>query len=287
MRKLLTATAAFLVLGSSSLLVACGGEQAPAAPAKVTHAKFNPANFGDPATGANPYLPVVPGSQWVREGFTDVGDRRVPHQVTTTVSDVYRTVDGVRTVAMFDYELDGGQVSQLSIDYVAEDKDGNIWVLGGYTEEYEGGRFLSAVDPWLAGVNGAKPGIVVQGDPQVGTPPYAVAQPDAEEGDVAEVIDVGGSRCVPYKCFKDVLIVREGKESAPDNEFKYYARGVGQIDNVPRGDSVHQDVERLINVSKLSRKGLAETSAEVLRLDHHAAQTTPKIFGDGPSGKRA
>ena len=36
--------------------------------------------------------------------------------MTTTVSSVYRTIEGVRTVAMFDYEVDGGQVTQTSID---------------------------------------------------------------------------------------------------------------------------------------------------------------------------
>ncbi len=145
---------------------------------------------------------------------------------------------------------------------------------------------MSAVNPWLSGVNGAKAGVLVQANPKVQTPPYAVAQPDSEEGDVAEVIQVGARRCVPFRCFNDVLIVREGKASAPDNEFKYYARDVGQIDNVPRGDSVHQDVERLINLTMLSPKGLAEISAEVLRLDHHARTTSPGIFGHATPGKR-
>lgn len=269
----------------SSILPGCGGEKVTSTPAPTIHTKLDPANFGDPATGANPYLPVVPGTQWVREGFTDVGERRVPHQVTTTVSNVYREIDGVRTVAMFDYELDGGQVTQVSIDYVAEDKQGNLWVLGGYTEEYQGGRYVSAVDPWLSGINGAKAGVLVQGDPQAGTPPYAVAKPAIEEGDVAEVVEVGAQQCVPFRCFGDVLVVREGKVSAPDNELKYYARDVGQIDNVPQGDSVHQDVERLINLTMQSPKGLAETSAEVLRLDHHAVHTSPDIFGKAPVGR--
>ena len=285
--KIFMSTILLAALCSSALVAGCGGKnRAVTTPAPVTHARFDPANFVNPATGANPYLPVVPGTQWVREGFTDVGQRRVPHQVTTTVTDVYREIAGVRTVAIFDYELDGGQVTQTSLDYVAEDKKGNLWVLGGYTEDYQGGRYLSAVDPWLSGVNGAKAGILVQAHPKVRTPPYAVAQPDSEEGDVAEVIQVGARRCVPFGCFNDVLIVREGKVSAPDNEFKYYARAVGQIDNVPRGDSVHQDVERLINLTMLSPRGLAETSEEALRIDHHALTTSPGIFKNATPGKR-
>jgi hypothetical protein len=288
-RIVLVVVAAAWAVGAGALMAGCGGNGAAARPkpAAAAPTRFDPANFGDPARGANAYLPVVPGTQWVREGSTLVGSRKVPHQVTTTVTDVYRTVAGMRTVAMLDYELDGGQVAQVSIDYVAEDKAGNLWVLGGYTEQYEGGRYVSAQDAWLAGVRGAKAGILVQAHPKAGTPPYPVAQPDAEEGDVAQVIKVGTHRCVPFKCFDDVLIVREGKASAPDNEFKYYARDVGQIDNVPRGASVHKDVERLINVSSLSAKGLAEASAETLKLDHHAPRTAPQVFGKQPIAKRA
>ncbi len=286
-RQLLASAAVLAVLGSCALASGCGGgaNAAPVVP-KATEATFDPANFGDPATGANDYFPLKPGTQWVREGTTDIGSRRVPHLVTTTVTDVYREVNGVRTVAVLDHEVDGGQISQESLDYLAEDKDGNLWYLGGYTEEFEGGRFVSALDAWLSGVKGAKAGLLVQAHPKLGTPLYAVAQPDAEEGDVAEVIQVGAKRCVPFKCFNDVLIVREGKASAPDNEFKYYARGVGQIDNVPRSASVHKDVEQLVNLTQLSPKALAEVSAEALRLDRHAIETAPTVFGKFPAGKR-
>jgi hypothetical protein len=276
-----------VALWPSALLAGCGGdEDKPAPPKKSTVIKFDRANFGDPATGANPYLPLKPGTQWVREGSTIVGDRKVPHQVTTTVTDVYREIDGVRTVAVLDYEVDSGQISQESLDYMAEDKDGNLWYLGGYTEEYEGGRFVSSEDAWLSGVNGARRGLLVPADPSTQRRPYSVAQPDEEEGDVAEVIRIGARRCVPFKCFDNVLIVREGKASAPDNEFKYYARGVGQIDNVPRSASRHKDVEQLVNLTQLSRQALGEASREALRLDRHAQKQAPDTFGRFPPAER-
>ena len=278
------------MLGAAVVVSACGGGSpkpaASTAPVEATKTIVDPASITDPATGKNPYLPLKPGTQWVRVGATSVGGRRVPHQVTTTVTDVYRTIQGVRTVAVFDYELDSGEVSQASIDYLAEDKAGNVWYLGGYTEEYEGGLFVSAVDAWLSGVKGSKAGILVQANPVKGSPPYAVASPGKGQGDVAEVIQVGAKRCVPFKCFDDVLIVREGTASAPDNEFKYYARGVGQIDNVPRSASVHKDVEQLVNMTQLSPQALAEVSAETLKLDHHAVTTSAPVFGAFPPGQR-
>lgn len=283
-RTILTAAA----IAAALLLAACGnsgGEPAPE-PAKASTKRLNPANFVDPASGANAYLPLVPGSQSVRRGSTRVGDRKVPHLVTTTITDAYREIDGIPTVLQLDHEVDGGQVTQISVDYVAEDKDGNVWNLGGYTQEYEGGRFVAAIDPWLHGVNGAKAGILVQADPRVDSPTYSVSKPDKEEDSVAEVIEVGSKHCVPFDCFNDVLVVREGKASAPDNEFKYYARDVGQIDNVPRGDSVHKDVERMINLTQLSPQALAEISKEALKLDHNAPKQSPAIFGGLPVATR-
>lgn len=285
-KRFLVSMTLVAALGSSVLLAACGGESNAPALAKTIKARFDHANFGDPAAGANHYLPVKPGEQWVRLGNTEVGGRKVPHEVTTTVTDVYRRIGGVRTVAMFDYERDSGQISQESIDWVAEDKNGNLWIVGGYTEEFEGGQYVSAVDAWLSGVNGAKAGIVVQGDPATGTPPYAVAKPGVDEGDIAQVVDVGVRHCVPFKCFGDTLVVREGKASAPDNELKYYARGVGQTDNVPHSDSVHKDVEQLVNQTQLSPRALAEASAEVLRLDQHAVKTAPDVYGKFPVARR-
>ncbi|MGH3742326.1 MAG: hypothetical protein ACRDT1_13500 [Micromonosporaceae bacterium] len=266
----------------------CGGDDDPAASQTPSSgARFDPSDFGDPVARVNKWLPLKVGTQWVREGFTDVGTRRVPHRVISTVTEVSREVEGVRTVALFDQDVDGGQIVQQSLDYLAGDKEGNVWYLGSYTEEYEGGEFVTATDAWLAGVKGAKPGILMQADPRTGTPPYFVAQPPGgqQEVDVAQVVETGQSQCVPFKCYENVRVIREGKEAEPDNEFKYFAPGVGQILNTPRKASKHQDVEKLINLTQLSPRGLAELSREALKLDRNAKVAAPDVFGDAPTAK--
>ena len=271
-------------------LPGCGGDEGSGAAApRAEPTRFDPDNFGDPVAGVTKWLPLRGGTQWVREGLTDVGTRRTPHRVVSTVTDVSREIEGVRTVALLDQDFDGGQLAQQSLDYLARDDQGNIWYLGSYTEEYEGGEFVTATDAWLAGVKGAKAGILMQADPRTGTPPYFVAQPPGgdEEEDVAQVVESGQSQCVPFKCYKDVLVIREGKAAAPDNEFKYYAPGVGQILNTPRSASAHRDVEKLINLTELSPRGLAEVSAEALQLDKHAKVVAGDVFGDAPPAKQA
>jgi hypothetical protein len=283
----IAAFAAFAVGASAS---GCGGdEDGASSPTPQEQVGLDPGNFGDPVAEVNKWLPLEVGTQWVREGFTDVGNRRVPHRVVSTVTDVSREVEGVSTVALLDQDFDGGQLVQQSLDYLARDEQGNVWYLGSYTEEYEGGEFVTATDAWLAGVKGAKPGILMQADPRTGTPPYFVAQPPGgeEEVDVAQVVETGQSECVPFKCYKDLLVIREGKEAAPDNEFKYYAPGVGQILNTPRSASQHHDVEKLINLTQLSPRGLAELSTEALKLDRHAKVVARAVFGDAPTAKQS
>lgn len=270
-------------------LAACGDDGGGGASSAVAEpTQFDPGDFGDPVATVNEWLPLKVGTQWVREGLTDVGTRRTPHRVVSTVTDVSREIEGVNTVVLLDQDFDGGQLAQQSLDYLAGDEEGNVWFLGSYTEEYEGGQFVTATDAWLAGVKRAKPGILMQADPRTGTPPYFVAQPPGgeEEVDVAQVVETSQSQCVPFKCYEDVLVIREGKEVAPDNEFKYYAPGVGQILNTPRSASQHRDVEKLINLTQLRPRGLDELSTEALKLDRHAKDVVQDVFGDAPTANR-
>lgn len=263
------------------LLAGCGGgTQAPAAKTTTfTTTHFDPHTFGASVTRPNTWWPLIPGRQWVRDGTTLVGHRPVPHRIIATVTNLWRVVAGVRAVAVLDQDIDTGQISQESLDYLAQDRQGNVWVVGAYTELYDGGRFVTSQDGWLAGVGGAQAGILMPADSLTRTTPWSIARPPSADVDVAEVVKRGTSLCVPYGCFKNVLVIREGKATRPDNEFKYYAPGVGLIFNLPRSMSVHKDHEAVVNVTQLSPRGLAEMSAEALKLDTHARTTKPSVFG--------
>ena len=79
----------------------------------------------------------------------------------------------------------------------------------------------------------------------------------------AEVTKVDERKCVPFKCFKALQVLEDG------HEFKYFGPGVGHIATEPNYSGGEQEKEALINVVKLTPKGLAEMSAEALRLDKH------------------
>jgi hypothetical protein len=285
--------AALAVMMATGAMAGCDGSAKPAQTSASSHgkapavpARLDPAKFGPPATGRNKWLPLKPGIQWVRDGGTNVGHRRVHHQVISTVTDVSRLIQGIHTVAVLDQDIDGGQLAQQSIDYFATDKQGNVWDMGSYTAEYDGGRFSHHNDSWLSGVLGAKAGIQMPADPKPSDPPYSIAQPQGDDPDVAKVIEAGTKLCVPFRCFKNVLVIREGKAAAPDNAFKYYAAGIGELLDTPKKDSTHRDYEQLVNLRQLDAHGLVEFSRIALALDRRAVSDTPKVFGGGPGASR-
>ena len=265
----------------SALLASLTSSGAGASPTAAPTDQFNPKNFDNPATGTSKWLPLVPGTQIVKLGSVNRGHRELEHKVVTTVTDVTKEIDGVRAVAVLDQDIDGGEIGEQSIDYLAEDKLGNVWTLGSYTEAYEGGQFVNANDGWLTGTDGAKAGLLMPANPTKRTPPWVLEDIPGEGRSTAKVAQIGVKNCVPFKCYKNVLIVQEG------SEYKYYAFGVGSIRTGPKTPgSGDNEIEKLINVTKLGSVGLKELSDEVVKLDEHARKTVASVYGQSQAAKR-
>jgi len=244
----------------------------------ANYKKFDPKNFVDPLGGKNDWYPLAPGTQTLRDGSINRGSRKLTHKLRVTVTDVTKVVNGVTTVAVLDQDIDAGQVGEASLDFLAQDKYGNVWYLGSYTEIYQGGQFVNAVDAWLTPKRGSKPGVWMMADPQEGMK-YVEAH-NSRETIRAEVTKVDDRKCVPFKCFKALQVLEDG------HEYKYFGPGVGHIATEPNYSGGEQEKEVLTNVVKLTPKGLAEMSAEALRLDKHARKES-KIFAKSDAAKRS
>lgn len=274
----LTRTATAVVMIASLPAAGCSlGSHGTAAATVCQETPFNASKFVDPRTASNMWFPLTPGTQLVTEGTTLIGNRKVPYQVIKTVTDVIREIDGVKTMLVYDFEMGTGQVTQRSLDYVAQDKSGNLWIMGGATESWEAGRFVEVSEVWMSGVDGGKAGILMPADPSASSPGWVMTQHPGEKS-VAQFVATQ-KVCVPFGCFANVLVTREGTITAPNNELKYYALGLGQIRNQPRKDSRHDDTELLVNAIQLSPAGLAAASSGALQIDQRAANAFPKFFG--------
>ena len=278
-----TAIAAFALLGGPEGSAARAQDDGPA-PTKMP---FDPANFIDPTLNTNPYHPTRPGQQFIRAGTTEVGSRKVPHLVISTMTDVMRMIDGVPVVAMLDQSTDSGEISQVGFDYLALDKEGNVWIMGGYTEDYEGGVYTNVDVAYLGAETGGEPGILMPALVTMDTPRWFIGTsgPD-EEPSEGEPVEVGITTKVIFGEYHDVIAVREGNRGAIDNEIKYYAPGVGVIWNNPQLKSLHQDSFEVVNIVELTPEGLAEASQVVLDLEEHAREVSPEVYGGAAKSTR-
>jgi hypothetical protein len=287
-----TAAAAFLLALLASLplaLSACGSDDksdaASEAATVATEKDFDRGNFSDSTTIDNKYSPLAPGDQFVFEGRSNRGLGRLPHQAIFTVTDLVKEVNGVRSVVLWDRDINNGKLLEGELAMWAQDDDGNVWLMGEYPEEYdESGKFEQAPDTWLAGVDRAQAGIMMRKDPKTGTSTYRQGlAPTIGFADVARVEKTGQKNCVPTGCYEDVVVTRETNPDEPADGFqlKYNAPGVGTIRAAPRGGK-EKEVLVLIKHRKLNAEQLAEVRREALKLDKRAYRSRPAVWGDTP-----
>jgi hypothetical protein len=136
---------------------------------------------------------------------------------------------GVECVVVSDKAWENGKLIEQTYDWHAQDKKGNVWYFGEDTKEYNNGKVTSTKGSWEAGVDGAKPGIIMQAHPKVGQS-YRQEYYKGEAEDMAKAISLDESVRVPYGSFDGVLETKEWTPLEPSYaEHKYYARGVGQV----------------------------------------------------------
>ena len=75
---------------------------------------------------------------------------------------------GVTTIVVRDRAWEDGESIEDTFDWYAQDNDGKVWYSGEDSKEIEDGKIVSTEGSWEAGVDGAKPGIVMKSNPQVG-----------------------------------------------------------------------------------------------------------------------
>lgn len=234
---------------------------------------FDVSLFDDTSTTIdNEWFPLVPGTRWTWKGSTQEEEGRIPHSIVFTITDLTKVINDVRTVVGWDRDFSDGELVETELIFLAQDKEGNIWHLGQYSETFEEGEFVGG-SAWLAGLEGAKAGIWVKAEPRLEAPAYSMgfAPPPYFWDDFAKTFKMGQKTCVPAGCFEDVLVTDEFEPDKPGaHQLKYYAPGVGNVRTGWRGDDADKEVLRLIKVVQLSPSALAEARSEALKLEARA-----------------
>jgi hypothetical protein len=176
----------------------------------------------------NPYWPMRPGSKWVYSETDTTGARE--RVVVTVTNRTKKVANGVEARVIRDVVTEDGVPVEITEDWYAQDKDGNIWYLGEAVDNYENGKVVDHKGSFEAGRDGADAGIVMPADPEPGLA-YRQEYYKGEAEDKAEVITVGEEQVeVPAGYFPGVLMTRDLVPLEPRvQELKFYARDVGPV----------------------------------------------------------
>ena len=139
--------------------------------------------------------------------------------------------NGVTARVVRDVATEGGRPVEVTDDWYAQDRAGNVWYLGEATTEYEDGRPVSTEGSFEAGVDGAQAGIAMPARPVPGLS-YRQQYYAGEAEDAGAIVTVGEEQVqVPFGRFtRRVLMTRDLVPTEPSvQELKFYAPGVGMV----------------------------------------------------------
>src|SRR5918997_4074991 len=178
------------------------------------------------STGRNPFFILEPNYQLVLAG----GEGGEAAQVTITVLNETREVNGTETRVVEERETIGGELVEISRNFFAICEETNsVFYFGEEVDDYEDGNIISHGGAWLAGEDANRAGIIMPGTILMGARYYQEIAPNVAL-DRAEIIDTDGELVVSAGSFDDVLVVAESNPLEPGvEELKYYAPGVGLL----------------------------------------------------------
>lgn len=174
------------------------------------------------STGRNPYFILEPGYTLVLESGNE--------QLTITVLDETRKINNIETRVVEERETKAGHLVEVSKNYFAISKRTNsVFYFGEEVDIYKADKVVSHAGAWLAGVNGARFGLMMPGLPLLRARYYQELAPGVAM-DRAEIVSLNDQLKTRAGEFRQVLKVIETTPLEPRAaEAKYYAWGVGLL----------------------------------------------------------
>ena len=201
---------------------------------------IDPANFV--ARIDNPYFPLRPGTTFIYEGQMPQGFERDEFAVTHNT----RVILGVTCVEVHDSVFTDGVLTEDTLDWFAQDREGNVLYFGENTHELEDGLITTIDGTFMAGVNGDKPGIIMKAHPTVGDF-YRQEFSLNNAEDFAGTLSLTEVVTVRAGSFNHCLKSEETTPLEPDLlEDKFYAPGVGNILTVDANTGAREELVRII-----------------------------------------
>jgi len=199
---------------------------------------LNPADFTTEID--NPYWPMPVGARWHVHVSNPQGE-----SLQETITVTYKTkriADGVTARVVHDVVYDHGKPSEITDDWYAQDREGNIWYFGENTASIQNGK-KDTSGSFEAGRNGADAGIAMAAQPAVGLT-YREEYYKGHAEDRTKVLALDQQVQAPAGHFTGAILTDDTSPIEPDvSEYKLYAKGVGPVVAVSvSGESEREDL---------------------------------------------
>jgi hypothetical protein len=195
------------------------------------------AKFSHPRDINNPYLPMATLKQDVLEGKEGGAKLRIERTTKPDIRKTFKLGDQtVEALCVEDREFTNGKLAEVALDYFAQADDGTVFYLGEDVDEYKDGKVAGHEGSWLFGRDSQSPGVLFPGKPQVGDKFMSEDVSKAiHEND--EILSLNETVVTPAGTFKNCIKLKEVLADG-DVEYKYFAKGVGVVREVPADGDV-------------------------------------------------
>ena len=246
MNRTIVLCVALAVLAAAATANRAGGAARCELPQGSELVRLDPADFTTRIT--NPWWPLRVGSRWIYRETAP--DGTLQRDVVTVLAKTKPIANGVTARVVHDVATEDGTPVEVTDDWYAQDRCGNVLYLGEATTEYENGKPVSTHGSFEAGVGGAQAGVIMPAHPKAGMR-YRQEYSKGQAEDRAEVVSLREQVQVPFGHFRrgTVLMTRELNPLEPKVlEYKFYARGIGPV--LAIGVSGTADREELVRYVK-------------------------------------
>jgi len=219
-----------IALGLVAVAAACGGSSQstsglPSGSTPVTATAPDASNF-DGHVVDNQWFPLVPGMTWAYRG---VKDGQPSREIMVATSQT-KAIQGVPCTVVSDKLYLSGALEERTLDYYAQDKDGNVWYFGEDTAELKpDGSVKSTEGTWLSGRDGAEAGIFMPADPQVGQS-FRQEYYKGQAEDHFRILSLAEQVKTPGATSDQAMLTMEWTPLEPNViDHKYYVEGIGTV----------------------------------------------------------
>ncbi len=195
-------------------------------------AAANSPHFSHPTAITNLYLPLSDLHQDIIEGKEEGHAIRVERTRKAGTKTFAVWGQNVAAMIMEDREYRDKKLSEVTLDYFAQDDDGVVYYMGEAVNNYRNGKIVGHEGAWLAGAGGVLPGVLIPAHPKIGDR-FKSENVPAVTVESDEVVSLSASAKTPAGSFAHCLKI---KETTPDGEveYKYYAPKVGVVIEAPK-----------------------------------------------------